>query len=698
MTTPETDFLRDQVQRLNAILAQYQAGNLPGPSTIQKPAQVCHGEAHGEADLAAPWLTDRSLMAPLVVEYDKHLEEMNEQLRYYQTQMGEMKLKLEKVIKENERLYAELKEAIEKQLESLPPSAGLGVDTFTEEGVVKNLQEQIQLANREKEQALELWQTAAQELDQLQQVYQEQMTEAQIHTADTQHRKEQLVHFQRLTQQFQIANQKLESTNQQFLKTVTEQNLELDQLRQQLRQAKLDLRTATAKVDDMTKVMLNLQEEMQRKEEDEAAAQGREEASDRRLQQLQSAIAQLEIKLRVAAQDAEQLRRERAGFEKQIGEFQERCAELEEEKYEATVKVRDSIQLLEEANLQKDQALLRGKQKEDEIGKLKEAMTQLVQEAAIRTRKEVENVRKQCNMQISRLAEELSALQMECGDKQGQIERAIREKRAVEEELEKLYREGGGTEGDRRKMEELLQRCLNAERAKDDLQISLQTAQNRTKKLEMNYEEELSRCQEKIQKLQGVLESTRGDCNTVSEERLKLHQENEQLHKEMEEQRKITLEAQRKAKQQLSAMEQEYSMKEHCYEVRLRELEDTNRNSISELKRLLMAQQKTRSEWREETKKLTEAFNTQLNTLNSEVSRQKHHSQELVSQLEIATEKVAEYEKLMTEHQEKTSRLERRLAQAEHRAATASQQVIQHGLTIARPKVILLQNFKLENL
>ncbi|TFK16228.1 Sodium channel and clathrin linker 1 [Platysternon megacephalum] len=59
----------------------------------------------------------------------------------------------------------------------------------------------------------------------------------------------------------------------------------------------------------------------------------------------------------------------------------------------------------------------------------------------------------------------------------------------------------------------------------------------------------------------------------------------------------------------------------------------------------------------------------------SELSRQKLHTQELISQLEMANEKIAENEKLMMEHQEKVNRLQRRLTQAEQRAAIASQQL-----------------------
>ncbi|KYO47356.1 sodium channel and clathrin linker 1 isoform A [Alligator mississippiensis] len=571
--------------------------------------------------------SDQSL-SPLVAEHDKHLEEMSEQLRFYQVQMGEMRLKLEQVIKENERLHEELKEAVEKQLETLPPSTFLGSDVFADEDIIRNLQDQLHLANQEKEQALELWQTVSQELDRLQQQYQEYMTETHIHVVERQKQKDQLNGFQQLTKQLHLANEKTELANQ-----------------------------------------------VERKEEDVVSAREREEASDRRLQQLQSSIKQLETRLRVATQDAKQLKTARTALEKQVRELQAKCSHLEEEKYDAIVKVRDSMQLLEEANLQKNQALLGEKQKEEEIENMKEAVSQLVQDAAARTRKEVEAARKQYNIQISRLSEELTALQMECGEKQSQTERAIREKRAVEEELEKIYRENQGNEYDYRKLEELHQRCLRAESAKDDLQLSLQSAQNKMKCLEMNSEEAISRCQEMVHKLQSILDSEREKSGCVSEQRLRLQQENEQLRKEIEDLKKFAVEAQKKAKFKISTMEHEHLVKEHGFEAQLKELEDANQNSTGELRRLLVAQQKATNRWKEETKKLTETTETRISNLKSELRQQKLHTQELLSQLEIATEKVIENEKLMIEHEEKVNRLQRRLSQAEQRAATASQQL-----------------------
>ncbi|ELW62463.1 Sodium channel and clathrin linker 1 [Tupaia chinensis] len=125
-----------------------------------------------------------------------------------------MKLQLETVIKENERLHSELKDAVEKQLEALPFGTEIGDDAYTDDETVKNLREQLQLANQEKTQAVELWQTVSQELDRLQKLYQEHMTEAQIHVIESKKQKDQLTNFQQLTKRLHVTNENIEMVSE----------------------------------------------------------------------------------------------------------------------------------------------------------------------------------------------------------------------------------------------------------------------------------------------------------------------------------------------------------------------------------------------------------------------------------------------------------------------------------------------------
>lgn len=232
---------------------------------------------------------------------------------------------------------------------------GIGNDICADDETVRNLQEQLQLANQEKTWALQLWQTASQELESVQKLYQEHMTEAQIHVFENRKQKDQLNNFQQLAKKLHVANENIEMTNHHFLKTVTEQNVEIEKLRKHLRQAKLDLRVAVMKVEELTKVTEGLQEQMLKKDEDIMSAQGKEEASDRRVQQLQSSIKQLESRLCVAIEEANELKTGKTNLEKQIKELQVKCSESENEKYEAISRARDSMQLLEEANIKQNQ-------------------------------------------------------------------------------------------------------------------------------------------------------------------------------------------------------------------------------------------------------------------------------------------------------------------------------------------------------
>lgn len=47
-----------------------------------------------------------------------------------------------------QRLHSELKDAVEKQLEALPFGTEMGSDIYADDETVRNLQEQLQLANQ----------------------------------------------------------------------------------------------------------------------------------------------------------------------------------------------------------------------------------------------------------------------------------------------------------------------------------------------------------------------------------------------------------------------------------------------------------------------------------------------------------------------------------------------------------------------
>uniref|UniRef100_A0A5F9D7I9 Sodium channel and clathrin linker 1 n=1 Tax=Oryctolagus cuniculus TaxID=9986 RepID=A0A5F9D7I9_RABIT len=75
----EIDFLRDQNQRLNEVLRRYQMENFSKYTSVQKAVFKGDGE-----DMLENSVVDQSFLAPLITEYDKNIEELNAQLKYYQ--------------------------------------------------------------------------------------------------------------------------------------------------------------------------------------------------------------------------------------------------------------------------------------------------------------------------------------------------------------------------------------------------------------------------------------------------------------------------------------------------------------------------------------------------------------------------------------------------------------------------------------
>lgn len=66
-----------------------------------------------------------------------------------------------------------------------------------------------------------------------------------------------------------------------------------------------------------------------------------------------------------------------------------------------------------------------------------------------------------------------------------------------------------------------------------------------------SYREELAGCRDEIQQLRSALATAQGECNSVSDERLKMQQEILRLRKEMDDLRKVTTVEQKKAELQV---------------------------------------------------------------------------------------------------------------------------------------------------
>jgi hypothetical protein len=77
-------------------------------------------------------------------------------------------------------------------------------------------------------------------------------------------------------------------------------------------------------------------------------------------------------------------------------------------------------------------------QNREENNRLNKAIEELMEEAAAKTQKEVEALKKIYNANLEKLINELSLLESDQNSKDAQLEKAIRAKKSLEQELEKV--------------------------------------------------------------------------------------------------------------------------------------------------------------------------------------------------------------------------------------------------------------------
>ncbi|XP_077381425.1 sodium channel and clathrin linker 1-like isoform X2 [Festucalex cinctus] len=585
---------------------------------------------------------------------------------------------------ENERLH--VNESVGNEPQSLLMDSKEGCGTMEVEELIKDYESLVKLFKQEHSHAMEMWQKAAQEVEQFQAFYHKSFTDEQ---------QNQLVQFIQQTCELKGNNQEFEMTSIHVQITENEQNGELEELHSQLKKTNSDLRTATDKMNEMNEQLECLECQIKKKGADVAEAQRHEE----------SILRQQEENLKCVSKNALE---EQTVLETKIGTIQAHCAPVDQNTCEVPNKVHGCVQMPDDALLvQKHDGFKAmcacscedvAREWEKLVENNDKVVQQLIREAAVRTRKEeglkygvwrrhfsnlrqleqsiaVDNVREQCNIKLHQIVEQLSNLQTEYAIKESQIERCKNEKKALEKELEKVTKYQ--TEQDLEKMNALQQKCLNAERIRDDMGVTLQSAQINVKKFEMTLtdNEEFLHSQEEIYRLQSGLAETRKDHELSSAERLQLQQENLQLCREMDELRRRNLQIQNETENQISQMAQECQSKEQTLNAQMMVLEERSRNLNDERLHLIAEQQKTVQRSKDDARNMTKAFEVKIQQLTTELNQQKEQLHELELQLGNNQDTITEYESQLAEYQEKSVCLQKQLTLAEQRAETATQQL-----------------------
>ncbi|KAL9973731.1 hypothetical protein ACROYT_G020221 [Oculina patagonica] len=708
-------FLQDQVRRLNAVLEEYQKKYLP----VKEP------EIKGTEPLP-PWITNASILSPLLAEYDNNIKTSQEQVLFLKEELSSLKQKTDHVVQENTRLHEELRRSIEAQMEIVRQGEGSGVD----KEVMGNMQHQLQLLSQERDSYVELWQNACSELEKLQEIEREKDGDLKARSRGMASLQNDLHKARQFAEELQSVNRKLKMEHEKFLATAQTQDQEIDQVRSDLRRCKAELKSSKSQNEELRRTLEIMEGQIRARDRERGDGVSREQSVDTRVEQLQTGLIELESRLSATLKEVGRLRSEKAELEERLEVLQKRSSEQEQREFEAISHVRDSVQMVENAILERDQALVREQQKTQEVSRLQEVINKVLREAGKRTREEVDSVRNQCNKNIQKLMEEMHFLEMsrfrhdmeksparprdkawifeyypEGAEKQAQLERSLREKSAVEKELEKLYQEGP-SEIARTGMtfEELQKRTGHAERTRDEALRRVDSLNSTLKKIENKHEQEKSQGASEIGELRRRIKQLEEENEEISDNRLQLIDEIDKQKRELLSATQAKEAAEHQCITEVASLKQQHELREREFESRLRNVEEMNRQSVNELREMLNGQQKLGAHdflfalfdllwWKEESKAVTQKFEQTVNELRQEINKQKKRNDDLNSLVNEERQKREQLDSKVSASKLAQEKLQSMVVDAETRADAASSQVT----TLLNRERQLLQERKLLN-
>lgn len=619
-----------------------------------------------------PQTSDNRTVDHLISEYDHVIQQLNQQINEYKCESNELSRQVTSVTEENSRLHNELQSIMETQLKN---------------NVTKSDNVEMDLLIKERESYIDLWRHASEELGNVQKSEMERSAELVKCKSDLLSSKKAVKAAHNSIEHLQSKCDQLETERQKCLQAAQKLDREVNSLQDELRESHHQLKTSDLKNDELKSSLEEAAKKLSKKTIALQAVNEHDESLDHRLYSLRTTNAELEARLSAIQHEVSTLRESRPDMEAEISCLQEKIKILEKREQAAVDHVKESVELVETALLEKEKCELREQQYLQEIKHLKKTVTVLVEEAGAKTKSELEKVREEYNRNIDKMAGEIQQLEQECGQKQSQLERVQREMKELEKELQKVAsqcpQEQSWVKGT---LNDLRSKLFSAERSRDELATkvkSLDVANNtlnarfvQENKQNIELVEQLQlerkRNQTEVQELRQEIESLTQQCKELQELVATFKQSAKDIEKQSE--RKISILC-----EQSQLREKELLSKAKC-------AQEAHSKITIELRELVTAQQTMSSRWREESRTITTKFEKSVTDLNLKVNEEKRKNKELITKCNRQKHKC---DKLVQKHAEMESELAQaydKLKEAESKVEHTSNQL---ALLLVREKKMM---------
>ncbi|KAJ3332778.1 hypothetical protein HDU76_013105 [Blyttiomyces sp. JEL0837] len=316
--------------------------------------------------------------------------------------------------------------------------------------------------------------------------------------------------------------------------------------------------------------------------------------------------------------------------------LEKRIADLEAREVEAINKVHHAIEKERECLLERDKALLKAKQFEEEVAKLNGQYSDVCQKYRLKAETDISVMRAQFATERRKYQEEISKLETSLAQAQAFSERAIREKRAIENELEKTTLHiPEETERMNAIVEEMALKMRVSERERVEamemvgvLQQKLHREQNRVEKEKEELAFRLEESHRRLRRAEKDLEDAKENGVKWMSQITQLEQDNAKL---MDIKEKNASKFEADLRNQALKHEQQASTG-FISELtsKLEATTESHSRTCRELQTLLTNQHDLSHRWKIESKSISNQYQSQITDLNNQLSK----SQERIHELE----------------------------------------------------------------
>ncbi|XP_076362857.1 sodium channel and clathrin linker 1-like isoform X9 [Tachypleus tridentatus] len=447
-----------------------------------------------------------------------------------------------------------------------------------------------------------------------------------------------------------MANQ----VKEEFSKALAIVNSELTQTKEELVKIKAAHQASSSELKGIQQTLENVESQLAEKKTECEEKATKLENYQSRLLKSESEASDMKLRLLTKEDEVMYLKQCLEEREATLNKVQQQKENIESHEAEAIQQARESIRLAENAVMEKDEAVFREHQAVKEAQRLQTSINHLMEMAAVRTKQEVENIKKKCNENLKTLTEEIQTLEQENTNKQAQIERAIREKRSVELELEAVYKNGisKGPENSLL-LKSLTDRLTKAERLRDEANLRLETLEAELKRIRKSHQQQITHYKNENNCFKEWLKKKQSDFDSVSTEKIHLANSLEKLRHNCQSLEEETKLLKKKYEKEVTVHRTQLEKVEQQFQLNSKMKEESHQASITELVTLLDAQQKLSKKWKKELQELTKKFVSQVEYFDKDISLLKENNKRLQSLLNDQHKK-----NLLLQQQLQTSLLE----------------------------------------